>query len=749
MKCRFVREIFHNKENGFCIFVYHTADGSVPEAAKDTRYKGEGSQFTATGMSLPDTDKTEADIQGKWVKSKYGLQLQVESYEEILPQTKEGIKGYLSSGMIKGIGPKTAELIVEKFGTRTFDVLDHYPESLLEIKGITRTKLDAILLSYEGSHAMRDLAAYLTPFKVTPKKIQKIYEEFGNDALDIVKNQPFTLCKINGFGFLTVDEIAKANNGKPDDPMRIEGCIHYCMEMEMQEGHLYQDKQQFQKKVYEQLNVGYGREAVTEMEVYKVLYRLVKDKQMYYESGALYPANMYGYECGAAKKLVSLLLAEQEKQTDITFLLAEAQKELEINLSPKQEESVRQAFSHLVSIVTGGPGTGKTTVQKVLLYINEKLGGRSVLLTAPTGRASRRMAESTGLQDAMTMHSALGLTSDEDSEELEGMLEAGFIIADEFTMSDMRLSHIFFAHIRTGTRLVLVGDVDQLPSVGPGNVFRELVQCGVIPVTVLDMVFRQAEGSRIVANAKRMQENDAALDYGEGFTFIPAENAKDAAEKVQELYRTSVDAFGEDKVQVLTPYRKKGEASVDALNERLWEMVNPKAEGKPEIHSGKRTFRLGDRIIHNKNKNQISNGDIGRITDIYCDEDGAELARLEFSDGRYVEYNSEELEMVEHAYATTVHKSQGSEYPMVILPWLPMFYKMLRRNIFYTAVTRAKVQVVIIGSKRAVYTAIHNTECEKRNTRLGERIIKEYNRLLEEQTIANSGEDFKQLIINI
>ena len=665
MRCRYVREIFHNKDNGFCIFVYHTEDEGVPEAAKDPDYQGKGARFTAIGTGLPDTAAVETELVGNWVRNKHGLQLQVEGYEEILPQTKEGIRGYLSSGMIKGIGPKLAELIVERFGTRTFDVLDHYPDSLLEIKGITRKKLDGILLSYQGSHAMRDLAAYLTPFKVTPKKIRKIYEEFGNAALDTVKNQPFALCKISGFGFLTVDEIAKANKGKPDDPLRIEGCIWYCVEQDKQEGHLFQDKQQFQRKVYGQLNKGYQGEAVTEMAVYKVLYQMVKERRMYYENGALYPANMYGYECSAAKNLVSLLTAEQEVQ-DITFLLAEAQKELGIILSPKQEEGVRKAFRHPVSIITGGPGTGKTTVQKVLLYVHEKLGGGSVLLTAPTGRASRRMAESTGWQDAMTMHSALGLTSDEDSEETEGMLEAGFIIADEFTMSDMRLSHIFFAHIRAGSRLVLVGDVDQLPSVGPGNVFRELVQCGVIPLTVLDTIFRQAEGSRIIANAKRMQENDAALDYGAGFAFIPAGSAEEAADKVQELYRASVDAFGMDKVQVLTPYRKMGEASVNALNERLWEMVNPKAEGKPEIRCGRRTFRLGDRIIHNKNKDQISNGDIGYIKNIYVDEDGSELAELEFSEGRFVKYGSEELEMVEHAYATTVHKSQGSEYPMVL-----------------------------------------------------------------------------------
>ena len=272
MRCRYVREIFRNRDNGFCIFVYHTESADVPEAARDPHYEGKGTQFTATGTGLPDTATMETELAGNWVKSKHGLQLQVEGFEEILPQTKEGIKGYLSSGMIKGIGPKMAELIVEKFGTRTFDVLDNYPDSLLEIKGITRKKLDGILLSYQGSHAMRDLAAYLTPFKVTPRKIQKIYEEFGNAALDTVKNQPFALCKISGFGFLTVDEIAKANKGKPDDPLRIEGCIWYCMEQDMQEGNLFQDKQQFQRKVYEQLNKGYQEEAVTEMAVYKVLY---------------------------------------------------------------------------------------------------------------------------------------------------------------------------------------------------------------------------------------------------------------------------------------------------------------------------------------------------------------------------------------------------------------------------------------------------------------------------------------------
>ena len=736
MKCRFIKPIFQNKENGYCIFVYHTEDDSVPAQARSQYYKGSGYQFTAIGNNLPDTDSIEIDMQGKWIKSNYGLQLQVDTYEEILPQTKEGIMGYLSSGMVKGIGPKTARLIVDRFGTRTFDVLDNYPDSLLEIKGITQKKLDTILLSYRSSHAMRDLAAYLTPFNVTPKKIQKIYEHFGNNALDTVKSQPFMLCQISGFGFLTVDEIAKANKCRLNDPMRIEGCIHYCMELEMQEGHLYADKQLFQKKVYEQLNHGYQNEVVSEVEVYQELYRMVKEHILYYEDNALYTARLYGYECGAAKKLATLLVQESIVSNKLEALIAEAQRELGILLSAKQVEGVRKAFTYLVSIITGGPGTGKTTVQKILLYINEKLGGKNVLLTAPTGRASRRMAESTGHPDAITMHSALGLTNDEDCESMEDMLDADFIIGDEFTMSDMRLSFEFFSHIKEGTRLVLVGDVNQLPSVGPGNVFRELVMCGVIPVTVLDMVFRQAENSRIAINAYRMQENNAALDYGTGFELIHADTAEEAADKVEKLYRESIAEYGVDQVQVLTPFRKRGEASVDALNARLWEIVNPMEEGKQEMKAGKRSYREGDRIIHNKNKNQISNGDVGYMTDIYQDEEGVQLARLQFSDGRSVNYTSDELDMIEHAYATTVHKSQGSEYPVVILPWLPMFYKMLRRNILYTAVTRAKVRVAIVGNKKAIYMAIHNTESDKRNTRLGERVIREYNKMAEEKRIA-------------
>ena len=327
------------------------------------------------------------------------------------------------------------------------------------------------------------------------------------------------------------------------------------------------------------------------------------------------------------------------------------------------------------------------------------------------------------------MRKAAPCTAPSALEEEEGAgsddLEAGFILADEFSMVDMRLACEFFSRIHAGTRLVLIGDVDQLPSVGPGSVFRELIGSGAIPVTVLDQVYRQKEGGRIIENAKRIRENRASLDYGDGFRLYFADTDEEAAEAARELYRKAAEQYGAENVQVLTPYRKRGAASVNALNPILRELANPAVAGKKEIRSGKCLYRTGDRILQNRNKNEISNGDIGYIREIWTDEDGGCRIRIAFSENRIVEYGPDDLELIEHAYATTVHKSQGSEYDAVILLWLPSFYKMLRRDIIYTAVTRAKEQVWIVGNQKALAMGIHNTESDRRNTRLGERIRKE------------------------
>ena len=389
-------------------------------------------------------------------------------------------------------------------------------------------------------------------------------------------------------------------------------------------------------------------------------------------------------------------------------------------------------FLNLLSIISGGPGTGKTTVEKVLLYVYHKTGGRNALLMAPTGRASRRMAESTGDVSACTMHNGLGLLGDDENFEPEHMdLEADFIILDEQSMVDMRLAAAFYRHIRKGTRIVLVGDVNQLPSVGPGNVFRELVHCGIVPITVLDMVFRQGQNSRIASNAYLMQENNAMLEYGTDFVFLPAASDKEASEIVRKIYLEAAEQEGIEKVQILTPYRKRGAVSVNALNEQLREKINPEGAGKAQMKAGGKIFRTGDKIIQNKNKDGISNGDIGFIRDIYLDEDGVEKA---------------EMEMIEHSYATTIHKSQGSEYPIVIIPWIPMFYKMLKRNILYTGITRAQVQVYLVGNKRSIVQAVHSPQAVNRNTRLGERVIERFY-LLKNSIKKNI--EYEQIVMNL
>ena len=432
---------------------------------------------------------------------------------------------------------------------------------------------------------------------------------------------------------------------------------------------------------------------------------------------------------------------------DVDGLITEAQKELGILLSQRQREAVKMVFLNLLSIISGGPGTGKTTVEKVLLYVYHKTGGRNALLMAPTGRASRRMAESTGDVSACTMHNGLGLLGDDENFEPEHMdLEADFIILDEQSMVDMRLAAAFYRHIRKGTRIVLVGDVNQLPSVGPGNVFRDLVFCGIVPITVLDMIFRQGQNSRIASNAYLMQENNAMLEYGTDFVFLPAASDKEASDIVRKIYLEAAEQEGIEKVQILTPYRKRGAVSVNALNEQLREKINPEGAGKAQMKAGGKIFRTGDKIIQNKNKDGISNGDIGFIRDIYLDEDGVEKAEMEFSEGRSVEYGVEEMEMIEHSYATTIHKSQGSEYPIVIIPWIPMFYKMLKRNILYTGITRAQVQVYLVGNKRSIVQAVHSPQAVNRNTRLGERVIERFY-LLKNSIKKNI--EYEQIVMNL
>lgn len=727
MRCRFKSKIYYNETNGYTIAAYWTKDMSVPASVRNQSINDTYS-ITAIGYDLPLNETVEVELEGNWVQnSQYGIQYQVESHMEIVPRTKEGIVGYLSSGAIKGIGEKMAQAIFSQFGTDTLDVIERTPQKLLGIRGISERKLAEITASYQKNQTFRELMVFLAPFQVSPKKVQKILLEFGSDAPQIIQQRPYRLCSVKGFGFLTVDEIAKKCNGNLRDPIRISGCISYVLKLAQQEGHLYLSQDRLLAQVMEFLNQKLPQPAVSEREVQDVLYRLALQQDIVVENGAIYPSAYYQMEVETAKMVVQHLI-DRLPVYQVDELIQEAQAVLGITLSTSQAQAVQMVFANPLSIITGGPGTGKTTVLKVLLYIYRKLEKGEVQLMAPTGRAARRMMESTGEVNASTMHMAFGLVGEEAYEEFE-YLRSQFINVDEFSMVDMRLAYEFFRRLTLGTRIILIGDIDQLPSVNAGDVFRHLIQCGKVPVTVLDLAYRQAEHIRIYQNAKKIKNNDGKLSYGVDFQFIESSGAEQTAEYVIKAFRQELQAATVDEVQVLTPYRSRGAASVKELNKALREIVNPAVSGAYEMKVGNQVFREGDKILQTKNTALVSNGDMGRIQRFFIDDEGENKAELVFSDNRSVIYTVEQMEDVELAYATTVHKSQGSEYSVVILPWIKGFYMMLKRAILYTAVTRAKTKVILVGERSALYQAIHTDDSGRRNTRLSVRIQEEYARL--------------------
>ena len=726
MRCRFKHKIFQNEENGYTIAIFTTQDTSVPLSARDKYLASRNIiGFSAIGFGLPLTDEIELEMEGRWESGEHGTQYQVENFMEVVPRTKEGILGYLSSGAIKGIGPKMADTIFRKFGLQT--------QELLKIRGISEKKLAAIVESYGKNQVFRELMTFLAPFKVTPKKVNMILKKFGNESVDIIRHRPYMLSAVKGFGFLTVDAIGRQCCCALNDPMRISGCIGHIMNQAMKEGHLFKQRQEVIREALEMLNRDLQVMAVSEQDVSQVLYRLVLQKSIVVEEERIYSIRQYEEETQTASMIARRLL-EKPVLLSIEPELEKAQKTLGITLSETQKQAVRMVFAHPISIITGGPGTGKTTVLKVILYIHQALCRSEVQLMAPTGRAARRMVESTGCENASTMHLALGLLGDDtDFEPDFEYLSAGFLNVDEVSMVDMHLAYEFFRRVSRHARVLLVGDKNQLPSVGAGDVFRQLIACGLIPVTVLDLVYRQGALSSIPYNAKLMQENKTNLSFGEDFQFIACKGADEAAEIVRRIYLDEIAKNGMDQVQILTPYRKRSAAGVDELNKSLEDFVNPPIAGKKELHIGSQVFRVGDKILQNKNTEMASNGDLGRILDCITDEDGNARAVIGFPDGRQVQYEADQMEMIEHANATTIHKAQGSECPVVIIPWVKAFYMMLKRNILYTGVTRAKSKVYLVGEWAAVCQAIHTDDSGTRNTILSERIVQYYDQYQSEQ----------------
>ena len=661
-------------------------------------------------------------MEGEWETNSHGTQYKVETFLEVVPRTREGILGYLSCGSLKGIGPKTAERIVNRFGLDTLEVMEKYPQELLKIQGISQKKLDRIVDSFGKNKVFRELMTFLSPFHVTPKKANMILQKFRDQSVEIIRKQPYILCSVKGFGFLTVDAIARQCCAATNDPMRISGCVSYVLREAMkQNGHLYLEQEILVKDALKVLNKELNLQPVTETEILKVLYRLVMQDSIVVEENRVYITKQHQEEEDTAS-MIARKLHEQIPVLTIEKELEEAQEDLNITLSEQQKEAVRMVFANPISIITGGPGTGKTTVLKIILYIYQKKCGNEVKLMAPTGRAARRMAESTGSGDATTMHMALGLFGDGDYEALIDELSADFINVDEVSMVDMHLAYEFFYKVKAGARVLLVGDVHQLPSVGAGDVFRQLILCGKIPVTVLNLVYRQGKDSNIPINAQLINEGKTNLQWGDDFQMVECSGADAAAQIVKNIYLKEIQMYGMEQVQILSPYKVRSAAGVLELNRSLQDEVNPPVSGKRELHLGGEIFREGDRILQNKNTEFASNGDLGTLVQIAEDEDNNPLVQIVFTDGRRVKYEAEQVEMIEHANAITIHKSQGSECQVVIIPWLKAFYPMLKRNIFYTGITRAKQRVYIVGEWKAVCQAIHTDDTGTRKTMLAVKI---------------------------
>jgi exodeoxyribonuclease V alpha subunit len=720
MLCDFKRLIYPNVpppsyDGGYAVALYIPHEKVVDHQGATVR------EVKVVGHCLPVAAGLRFNLFGHWGKTaKHGAQFEMERYEDVIVPGREGVVTYLSSGLIKGIGLKTAERIYDRFGDRTLEMLDNSPDELLKVPGISKAKLQKLLDSYLASRGTRDIVTFLAPHGVTPNRAVKIYKEYGARTIEIVRDHPYRLCEMAGIGFATADAIAKSMGLNPLAPERIRaGLVQVLKDAEAKGGNLCVEKSKHLKDCLELLNT----EGLTERMAMSEAYQLLQGGELVLYHDHIYRSVTARAEEAVAKRVREMLLFGGIKcSLDLDTELAKRQKQLGLSLAHEQRHAVKTSLTSHISIITGGPGTGKTLIQRVLLdiYRKEHPNGK-IICCAPTGRAARRMEQCTGYP-ASTIHKALGLMAGEDGSYNEpAQLDADFVLVDEVSMLDIYLARHLLNALPPGCQLVLVGDADQLPSVGPGAVLSELITCDKIPVVKLDRVYRQDSGSRVAVNASLIRHGDHALEYGEDFRFVDSSDFEESAERIERLYLDEVARCGVDNVALLTPFRQKTATGVYALNDRLRVKLNPPAHSKPEVSQGKRLFRQGDKVMQIKNKGDVNNGDIGYITRI-SKTDGDTTVTVDFGDDRIAEYDSGELDLLELAYASTVHKSQGSEYRSVIINLQTAHYIMLKRPLVYTAITRAKERVVIVGDRKALAMAIRTADAEKRGTQLAARI---------------------------
>ena len=682
-------------------------------------------------------------IDGNWkVDSKYGRQFVAESWEETLPATVFGIEKYLGSGLIKGVGPKFAKRIVGLFGTDTMDVIECDISRLKEVEGIGEKRIRQIHESWERQKEIKNVMLFLQDHGVSTSFAAKIYRQYGNDSIAKVKENPFRLADdIWGIGFKTADSIAEKLGIGKEAFVRLRSGILYTLSSLADEGHIYAYKGQLIKRATELLEA-------EESSIVMTLDQMLADKDVISEpvseekGDAIYLPPFYYAEVGVAAKIKKLLqnpaqdrlwtsLMEARKRTgnrDLSIDVKKIEAKIGMEYDEIQADAIRQAAVSKIMILTGGPGTGKTTTTKGIISAYQSFGLK-ILLAAPTGRAAKRMTETTGLE-AKTIHRLLECKPPEGYQKNEeNLLEGDVLIVDECSMIDLVLMNSLLKAIPAGMRVVLVGDIDQLPSVGAGNVLRDLIDSGVVPVIRLTRIFRQAQTSRIIMNAHRINEGqmpDLSNGKETDFFFTTKEDPEEAVREIVSLVQHKLSRYyrtPSSQIQVLTPMQK-GVVGATNLNLALQEALNPQGDG---LRRSGFIFRRDDKVmqIRNNYDKEVFNGDIGIIESVDLQN---RTLKVNF-DQHVVEYESSELDELVHAYATTIHKAQGSEYPIVVMPVLMNHYVMLQRNLIYTGITRAKKILVMVGTRKALACAVRNVTVHRRNTLLKERLQQSMDRI--------------------
>ena len=702
LRCVVEHITYQNPENGWSVMKVKVKD-----------YKD---LVTLTGSLLDVPVGSVLLCEGNWkVGSRYGQQFVVESWQEVMPATIYGIEKYLGSGLVKGIGPVYAKAIVGKFGLETLDVIENNIERLLDVPRLGRKRMEKIRESWEKQKDIKEVMVFLQGYGVSTAYAAKIYRQYNKEAIKTVKENPYQLADdIWGIGFKTADGIASKMGYVNNDPRRCRSGILYTLNQLAEDGHVFAEPDQLVSAAKELLQAD-------EEPIRKAMADMVEGKDLILDNEVIYLPPFYYAESGSAKRLASLLVNDFSEDIAAEPETAYGMKKSEIVYDKVQQAAINQALVSKIMVLTGGPGTGKTTTTQDIIEAF-KARGKQILLAAPTGRAAKRMTEATGME-AKTLHRLLEYNPmDGYKRNDENPLEGDVLIVDECSMIDILLFYNLMKAIPANMRLILVGDIDQLPSVGAGNVLRDIIDSHQIPVVRLTRIFRQVQTSRIVMNAHAINAGQFPnISNGKqtDFFFIKAEDADSIPGLIVSLVRDRLSrTYGYDpkEIQVLTPMQR-GITGAGKLNIELQNALNPKGES---LTRGGYTFRRGDKVmqIRNNYDKNVFNGDIGYITSV----DTNERTLSVIYDGKVVEYDVSELDEITLAYSITIHKSQGSEFPIVVMPVTMKHYVMLQRNLIYTGITRAKKICVLVGTTKALAYAIHNQTVSKRNTKLKERL---------------------------